>query len=282
MLPSIRKSLGIWLTTATCSYIWKKATLQKPRVYCVTGFYELTDAVAKTKNGWTGSLTAGVSGAVIGAATGVPIGGTIGPFANGKTIEADIRVDGPAIWAARFHQWDVEFLKMAAQPDAPLSRTINLYSDVTDPIDGVRKANAETTTREQIEWPANPKKGPKRPKNLSGATMQLGEPSEIPEAEEDSVDETYWKAFATAERRVSKAVNRAEDDNEGIEDQERGSSHVPADTREGQRGGTSRRRRSGTQGRRSALNHHHSSRRVKERSCIIIESRRNGVEGPLC
>ncbi|KAH8647036.1 hypothetical protein BGZ60DRAFT_423995 [Tricladium varicosporioides] len=211
---SIRKILGIWLTTATSMYILKTATLQKPRIYCVTGIYELTDVVAKTNDASSLNLAASVSDTVMGAATGVPIGATIGPFADGKTMEANLTMAGPAIWAARFHRLSVAFLRMSTKGDTtlPPTTTIKLYPDVTF-VHGVRKSEAETNTTEQIAWPKNIEKDGENLLAANAVTVTISEPEELSDDGEDNIEgkvDNYWTKFTTAESRIAKGINVAE------------------------------------------------------------------------
>ncbi|KAH7261552.1 hypothetical protein BKA59DRAFT_386255, partial [Fusarium tricinctum] len=67
------KKLAIWLTTAKGSYLLRKATFQKPKIYCITGHYELTGVRAWIHSSSNIELDAAVSAEVL-AASGIPIG----------------------------------------------------------------------------------------------------------------------------------------------------------------------------------------------------------------
>jgi hypothetical protein len=214
---SIRKALGIWLSTAKSSYVRKRITLQKPRVYCLTGFYEFTDAVAKTEDGRSFNMTAGVSDTVMAAATTVPVGVTIGPFADRGTMAANIEVKGPAIWAARFHRLDVAFLKKATKGDKTLdpTTTIELYPDATSAKHGLRaslRGEEETEVTEPIAWPEDAKKDGLKLSAADAATVAISEAEELSEDDEDNIEDRhkYWQTFAEAEIRVKQDVEREE------------------------------------------------------------------------
>ncbi|KAH7125882.1 hypothetical protein EDB81DRAFT_889602 [Dactylonectria macrodidyma] len=157
--------------------VWKKVTLCKPKIYCVTGIYELRNVQAKTSEGGTGSFTIG--SAALGAAAGIPLGITLGPFEGGKTLDVDISMPGPSVWAARFQQLDAEYIKKIATQEVTPLQTIKLRADITLPSAGVR-ADAE----------------------VEGAVVKMRGPEEMPDEADDVVDEQYWEAFSRAEKRL--------------------------------------------------------------------------------
>ncbi|KAL2127637.1 hypothetical protein VTI74DRAFT_10378 [Chaetomium olivicolor] len=212
--PNIRKELAVWLTAAKGSYLFRKATFQIPKVYCVTGLYELRGVRARVGSSSDISLDLGVSPELVGAATsGIPVGLEIGPFANSKYLAATVAIREPAIWAARFHQLDVEYIRGAleAQPTEPsLPPTIRLRPDVTDPGRGLMGDTGEED--EESDGEAQVLVEPDV-RSATGARLRMSDLVE--EMSEDYCEEDeYSKAFDVAERRIDEDA-AASDEEDG-------------------------------------------------------------------
>ena len=123
-----------WLTVAKSADIFYQATFRKPRVYCCTGFYELSQTTARIFRGGKFSTELSVSPEVVALASGgVPIGGKIGPFATGESLESNFSAPEPGIWAARYHQLRVEYIQIATQSTTSPPQNIMLKPDCTHP-----------------------------------------------------------------------------------------------------------------------------------------------------
>ncbi|KAH7371277.1 hypothetical protein BKA66DRAFT_470048 [Pyrenochaeta sp. MPI-SDFR-AT-0127] len=191
--PETLDKLTTWLTAAKSAWIFYQAAFQKPRVYCCTGFYELSQTTARITNGGKFSAELSVSPEVIAVASGgFPVGGTIGPFANGKSLETNFSAPEAGIWAARYHQLKVEYLQIAAQGTTRPPRSIILKPDCTHPRGGLMgddRVVEETTVV----------KNPDEIRYAQGAVATLEDAKEI---EDQSPDDRYWEAFREAEERL--------------------------------------------------------------------------------
>ena len=198
----IRKKLAIWLTTSKSSYLFRRATFQKPKVYCITGVYELAGARSISSDSWNVSVDFKLEPLVLGAATGIPIGLEIGPFQNGKYLKASVIMPEKSIWLAQFHQLNVEYLQMAASGETPLPTRIDLRPDVTYPRGGLmadQPIPVETKALEGVEV-----------RNATAVNIGLSENLEEVQEEEDG---KYWEAFKEAERRLERdAEDSSEED----------------------------------------------------------------------
>ena len=112
-------------------------------MYYVTGFYELSGVRARIGSSTKIHADVDVSADVIGAATGIPIGLQIGPFSDKRTLQATISMPETGIWAARFHQLDVGYIRKALEGQASLPATIRLRPDVTTHDDGLMAGTSE-------------------------------------------------------------------------------------------------------------------------------------------
>lgn len=208
--PQTLDKLTSWLTAAKSAWIFYQATFQKPRVYCCTGFYELRQTTARIIHGGKFSAELSVSPETIAIASGgVPVGGKIGPFANGQSLESNFSAPESGIWAARYHQLKVEYIQLATQGTTQPPRNIMLKPDCTHPRGGlmgegpVVEETRVVETSDEIRY-------------AQGAVATLEEAKEI---EDQSVDDKYWEAFREAEERLERkydAALDAEEDEEGV------------------------------------------------------------------
>jgi hypothetical protein len=201
----IRKKLAIWLTTSKSSYLFRRATFQKPKVYCVTGVYELASVRSISSDSWNVSVDFKLEPLVLGAATGIPIGLEIGPFQNGEYLRANVVMPEKSIWLAQFHQLNVEYLQMAVSGETPLPTRIDLRPDVTNPRGGLMAGQpppAETKVLNGVE--------------IRNATVVNVGLSESPEEVEDEGDGNgkYWEAFKEAERRLERDAEDSSEEDE--------------------------------------------------------------------
>lgn len=199
----IRKKLAIWLTASKSSYLFRRATFQKPKVYCVTGIYELEGVRLISSNSWNVSIDFNLEPLILGAATGIPIGFEIGPFQNGKYLRANVVMPEKNIWFAQYHQLNVQYLQMAASGETPLPTRIDLRPDVTNPRGGLmadQPPPAETKVLDGVEV-------------RSATAVNIGL-SGSPEEVEDEEDGTYWEAFKEAERRLERDAEDSSEDDE--------------------------------------------------------------------
>ncbi|KAK3301889.1 uncharacterized protein B0T15DRAFT_563571 [Chaetomium strumarium] len=208
--PDIRRELAIWLTAAKSSYLLRKATFQKPKVYCVTGLFELRGVRARVGSSSDINLDLGVSAEMVGAPTGIPIGLEIGPFSNNKYLMASVAMRKPAIWAARFHRLDVEYIRgdLEAELKPGLPTTIRLRPDVTDPGRGLMGDTGEED--EELYGEAQVLVG-SNVQLTTGARMRMNDAVE--EMSEDYCEEDeYSKAFAVAKHRIDEDAAASDED----------------------------------------------------------------------
>jgi hypothetical protein len=204
-----RCKLGVWLTCTTASLLWRKTTLQKPRIYLVTGLYELAEVTARTTSARTGDFEVGISDTIIATTTGAPIGGTIGPLGDHSILSANVTMRGLAIWAASFKGLDVHFLRTAILDDTgPFSTTfIKLNEDYTS-RGHLRGSSDQPTVTEQIPWTFD--EGPtEQLLNANAATIQIEDVAELLKGD-DEVASKYWKWFDVVERYIVEGISNLE------------------------------------------------------------------------
>lgn len=104
---------------------------RRPKVWLLTGVYVLEQTRTMVSRAKSTGISAGISSALIGAASGVPVGGSVN-LGNGSSWEMAMEVAEPHVWAAQFRMLDARFIKMAkgGLEATKLPMTIGLYRDV--------------------------------------------------------------------------------------------------------------------------------------------------------
>jgi hypothetical protein len=132
--------LQVWLTAPTIKRVLDRYGLRKPKIWVLTGLYELDGArvyeMQKTKQGASGS----VDSVAVAALTSVPLGGGFDLGSGYSMQELGIGLAGRHVWAAQYRCLDIRYI--AAQPGAtvgPLPATFSLLPDVLS--QGVLRAN---------------------------------------------------------------------------------------------------------------------------------------------
>ncbi|KAJ4984126.1 hypothetical protein SVAN01_10358 [Stagonosporopsis vannaccii] len=206
--PETLKKLTSWLTVAKSEWLFSQVTFRRPRVYCCTGFYELSQTTARITNAGEFTAELSVSPEVIAIASGVPIGGKIGPFANGKSLESNFSAPQPGIWAARYHRLKVEYLQLATQGTTQPPQSITLKPDCTHPRNGLMGKDAAVVEKTRIVETAD------EIRNARGAVVTLEDATEIAD---ETQDKKYWQAFQEAEERLEPRHDAELDGDEGAD-----------------------------------------------------------------
>lgn len=129
---------------------------------------------------------------------GVPVGISIGPFENGQSLECDTYMKGTNVWAARFHQLDVEYIQKSIGGDPPASPgTIPLLQDRSRMGDMIM--SGEETQGSDSTALSN-----KDVQKANAVNVELRQGIDD-EAESDPVDDSeYWESFDRAEKRLDR------------------------------------------------------------------------------
>jgi len=149
-----------------------------------------------------------VSPEVIGAATTIPIGLQIGPFSDGRSLKATIAMEETGIWAARFHQLDVGYIRSALEGRASILGAIKLRPDVTDPSSGLmagQGADDESSDDKELEG--------LDVRSAMAVRLRIGDLVEEMEEEYED-DNEYNLAFDVAESRIEEDAALSDEDDE--------------------------------------------------------------------
>ncbi|KAJ5381554.1 uncharacterized protein N7496_003982 [Penicillium cataractarum] len=129
--PQAQQKLKLWLSAAHSSYVLNFKFARRPKVWLLTGLYLLEKTRTIVSTGQSADVSAGVSSAIVGALSGVPIGGSVS-LGIGSSWEMAMEVADPHVWAAQFRLLDARFIKMGkgGADGVKLPTTMGLYRDV--------------------------------------------------------------------------------------------------------------------------------------------------------
>lgn len=129
--PQAQLKLKLWLSAAHSSYVLNFKFARRPKVWLLTGLYLLEKTRTIVSREKSADISAGVSSAIIGAVSGVPIGGSVS-LGVGSSWEMAMEIADPHVWAAQFRLLDARFIKMGkgGVDGIKLPTTMGLYRDV--------------------------------------------------------------------------------------------------------------------------------------------------------
>ncbi|KAJ5757759.1 uncharacterized protein N7511_006453 [Penicillium nucicola] len=126
-----QQKLKLWLSAASSAYVLNFKFARRPKVWLMTGMYVLEGARTIVSKDRSSKISAGISSALVGALSGVPVGGSV-KLGEGTSWEMAMEVAEPHVWAAQFRLLDARFLKMGAGgvDGVKLPVSMGLYRDV--------------------------------------------------------------------------------------------------------------------------------------------------------
>ncbi|OOQ91292.1 hypothetical protein PEBR_00442 [Penicillium brasilianum] len=129
--PQAQQKLKLWLSAAHSSYVLNFKFARRPKVWLLTGLYLLEKTRTMVSTGHSADISAGVSSAIVGLLSGVPVGGSVS-LGVGSSWEMAMEVADPHVWAAQFRLLDARFIKMGKDgvDGVKLPMMMGLYRDV--------------------------------------------------------------------------------------------------------------------------------------------------------
>lgn len=170
----------------------------------MTGVYELEDAHAWVERG---SEKTG-SGNFDGETTGlVPLSLRAGPFQSGNHLTFNIQVKGKQVWAARFHQLKLDYVRQSSS-ETRIPSNIVLLADTT--VAGEEIMGADSPVEEKQVCEGNDSI------RANGADLALS--SDIEEFEGEGTDE-YRAAWNEAVQKLEHEARFRLEDEENEDDE---------------------------------------------------------------
>ncbi|RMZ03720.1 hypothetical protein D0860_06700 [Hortaea werneckii] len=148
-----RNDLLAWLTAADSALVRAKSVFRRPKVWLLTGLYELLDACTYSLQSANPSLSFGVDAELMAALAATPVGMSM-EIHGGRTALALTETKGPAIWAARWQRIDARYIRTAEeerQARANLHITIKLLMDTSYPKGGLLGGEDENPDSVELE-----------------------------------------------------------------------------------------------------------------------------------
>ncbi|RAL12124.1 uncharacterized protein BO97DRAFT_478211 [Aspergillus homomorphus CBS 101889] len=129
--PHAQQKLKLWLSAARSSYVLNFRFARRPKIWLLTGLYLLEGTRAIVSRGQSNQASVGISSAVIGALSGVPVGGSV-KLGQGTSWEMTMEVEDQHVWAAQFRLLDACFIKMDSKgvDGIALPVSMGLYRDI--------------------------------------------------------------------------------------------------------------------------------------------------------
>ncbi|KAL4742389.1 hypothetical protein BDV11DRAFT_180764 [Aspergillus similis] len=129
--PQAQQKLKLWLSAAHSSYVLNFKFARRPKVWLLTGLYLLEKTRTIVSRGQSTDISAGVSSALIGALSGVPVGGSVS-LGVGSSWEMAMEIAEPHVWAAQFRLLDARFIRTGRSgvDGVKLPVSMGLYRDV--------------------------------------------------------------------------------------------------------------------------------------------------------
>ncbi|KAJ5647310.1 hypothetical protein N7490_003682 [Penicillium lividum] len=126
-----RQKLKLWLSAAYSDFVVHFKFARRPKVWMLTGLYLLEDTSMVISRGHSSKISVGASSAIIGAVSGVPVGGSVS-LGVGSQWEMTMQVPEPHVWAAQFRMLDAKFIKVGkgGLGDVKLPSSMGLYRDI--------------------------------------------------------------------------------------------------------------------------------------------------------
>lgn len=159
----------------------KAKLIPRPEIWCLTGLIELSDVTASTVNRTNPSASFGVSSALVGSLTGVPVGASVDIDSN-YTVTCDSFSPENLVWAAQYQLVTAKPVVKATEGLPTSINYLDLYPDYTyakGAVLGDRKEEAF---------------------ELDLADVDEGENAE------GELEEKYWKVYSTGEERMKSSL----------------------------------------------------------------------------
>ncbi|GIC90287.1 uncharacterized protein Aud_006721 [Aspergillus udagawae] len=129
--PKAQEKLKLWLSAARSAYVLNFKFARRPKVWMLTGLYLLEDARTMVSRNNSSMISAGVSGALIGALSSVAVGGSLS-LGEGNSWQMTTELSEQHVWAAQYRLLDARFIKVGREgaESVKLPLSMGLYRDV--------------------------------------------------------------------------------------------------------------------------------------------------------
>ncbi|PYH76529.1 hypothetical protein BO82DRAFT_359059 [Aspergillus uvarum CBS 121591] len=129
--PQAQQKLKLWLSAARSSYLLNFKFARRPKIWLLTGLYLLEGTRTFVSRSQSNQVSVGISSAVIGTLSSVPVGGSV-KLGQGASWEIAMEVEDEHVWAAQFRLLDAKFIKLGSNgvDGVTLPMSMGLYRDI--------------------------------------------------------------------------------------------------------------------------------------------------------
>jgi hypothetical protein len=124
------ENLKLWLSAANSEFLLKMKWMRKPTIWMCTGLYLLEGTKVFTVSHNKISTSVGIDSNIIGAVTGVPLGGSI-TISPETSLKLGAVSEDRLVWAAQYRKLEAKYIRLSATSDAALPSVLSLYPDIT-------------------------------------------------------------------------------------------------------------------------------------------------------
>lgn len=215
--PKARAALKLWLSSARSDYVMNMRWARRPKIWFLTGLYLLSDARTIVRKSSSSSIDVGLSSAIVGALSGVPVGGSVS-LGQGDAWEMTLGMEEEHVWAAQYRLIDAKYISASSSSarrseELALPPTMSLYKDI---LSMRNKRTASQIARDGVDvdvqlglepFDAVPVAAPAPgmdavPMNRTADVITL-----VPEEEQaDAEDEEDEASFEEYEKRLEEAI----------------------------------------------------------------------------
>jgi hypothetical protein len=133
--PKAQAALKLWLSAARSQYVLNFKWARRPKIWLLTGLYLLEDTRTVVNKAQGAEVSVGISSALVGALSSVPIGGGVS-LAKESSWQMAMEMEGKHVWAAQYRMVDAKYVSVSgrqtmdlrAAPSLPSS--MSLYKDI--------------------------------------------------------------------------------------------------------------------------------------------------------
>ncbi|EAW15003.1 uncharacterized protein ACLA_004170 [Aspergillus clavatus NRRL 1] len=120
-----QQKLKLWLSASRSDYIMRAKFARRPKIWLLTGLYMLEGTRSMSSRSQSVEVSTEVSGALVGALSSVPVGGSIG-VGNGKEWQVGSESVEQHVWAVQYHLLDAHFIKLGKEGLEGLSQPLSM------------------------------------------------------------------------------------------------------------------------------------------------------------
>jgi len=184
----VKDHLRLWLTVSRTKYVLARTRLRSPpAIWCLTGLWELSNVTLSTVVRNNPSATLGISSALVGALSGMPIGASV-DIGRDFSVRCERKESGSGVWAAQYQLINTRPALVVGDEDGetPPINYVTLYPDYTF-AGGGHLGGDDDEGDDALE-------------------LEVREEGGDMDASVDDFDDEYWEAYREA-RRITSEMN---------------------------------------------------------------------------